>query len=498
MSDKTIAPAMRALAWDPSSTPAELERVACWAVDCKDEATMLELLERDDLPAEVDSLLAGVTNARVRTSWILRPGRPVGDIAELVGTESREKVLTAFASTEGLPEVVYTAVLDRARGAKPLMALLEGTHVPGDVRYRAAGMLSRQVGRLTHGQRDALYREMSADTGVLRAILSSTDSVSLAKRALGQWTDDLPREAVEHLLDVTVMGQFRTPLVYLQQGRRIQIRTRILTETLVIIERLVLEDPGLAGRRSEVENAVRVLFTAWSVADSRPHERDGLRTRIDDCFADVRLAGMTASDIRQLILSGDNENFLKAVDVVVPHMSYGNPDAIRRLANSMALDLAASEMATGPVLERLVTSGYPAVRDVLARRPGLSVSDVVTCTLTTASRHHVAEMVANCVDPRAAVSALLAHAEDDARLLLMLSAGNLVDDDQLPEVPAVVLTLMDTRWGRPMPRPLMARCMRWAFTRLGEDPVRWRIFTELAEGFQGTVGELISVVDISS
>jgi hypothetical protein len=492
MSETAIMPAMRSLAHSVDARPEVLDRVARWAVRCKDDHTMVTLLERDDLPESIDQLLADVPAVRVRTAWVRRVGRSTCDIVNLVAAETREKVLTAFAGTEGLPDEVYRTVAARAKGCGPLYQLLVGSFVPDDVRRDVAARLSKQVKRLTAGQEASLKAIVEDDAMIRDVVLVDTTCAPLALAALrAAGSDKLPAGAVANVLQVVVTSAVADDLSAIAAGRPVRTSTYDLNRIITVLERLALEDPGLGGFRDKVVEDLLYVVEHVNIKD---RWADEMRERLAGVLADVTLSGVSPAKVREWATSGDRAKFQSAVDVVTSHVGYAHHEAVRQLATALAVSLVDSPLATGSVLEQLVQ--VTGVRHAASRRGGLSVQDAVICVGPRPRHLDAVVAIEHCVDPHAAVSLLLADEEavSNGLLTYVLCDGRLVADDQLGQVPARVLTWHSPRDGV---TELAGRCCSWILDRVGDDPVRWRVFTELVEGFSGSLSDLVGVVDIS-
>lgn len=90
------------------------------------EALLRLLLARPDLDPVLDARIGEERSARVRASWVARPGRSIDEIIAVLDGESRQSVLAEIAATEGLSDEVYDELVDRCSGPRALCTVITG------------------------------------------------------------------------------------------------------------------------------------------------------------------------------------------------------------------------------------------------------------------------------------------------------------------------------------------------------------------------------------
>lgn len=113
-------------------------RIAGHGIANRDYQLLARLAEHTDLHPEVDHLLRDVNSAVVKTAWVSRNGRKPEEIADLVLTEKRVKVLATLAQTVGMPETLYHRIVERSANRTVLNAVQGNDKLSLEVR-KAAG-----------------------------------------------------------------------------------------------------------------------------------------------------------------------------------------------------------------------------------------------------------------------------------------------------------------------------------------------------------------------
>lgn len=162
-------------------------RVLTYGTRAKDVELLSQLATHKDLAPEIDLALRDIDLAGVKAAWATRPGRSFEDLAALVDSEKRVKVLTALAERTDLPVGLYQTIANRSKGQTPLFALAANVEVPVEIRYAAA-------------QRLALMLPKSSDSSRANANLTNQLTQLLAV------APDLAEIVARHTVNITAMS----------------------------------------------------------------------------------------------------------------------------------------------------------------------------------------------------------------------------------------------------------------------------------------------------
>lgn len=117
----------------------EIQRsVLAYAVRTKETSLVAKLARHDALEFEIDLALRDNDAAVVKAAWAARPGRTAEELVDLVRNEKRVTILSALAERDDLPADVYTAIAGTAKGVTPLLRVVGNTVAPDEARFVAA------------------------------------------------------------------------------------------------------------------------------------------------------------------------------------------------------------------------------------------------------------------------------------------------------------------------------------------------------------------------
>jgi hypothetical protein len=114
------------------------KRIANHGIAKRDYALLAQLAAHPALDHEVDAMLSQVNSAVVKTAWVSRAGRKPEEITEMVRTEKRVTVLSALAQSDGLPDELYCSIIERTDNNTILTALHVNGALPAHIRELAA------------------------------------------------------------------------------------------------------------------------------------------------------------------------------------------------------------------------------------------------------------------------------------------------------------------------------------------------------------------------
>jgi hypothetical protein len=96
-----------------------------------------DLIKRDDLDKNIEEKLSHVSAVNVKVEWAKKKHRTNQELSDLIRNEKRVKVLSALASREDTPDVIYKAIAEHGKG-QALEALLINNKVEQDIKSIAA------------------------------------------------------------------------------------------------------------------------------------------------------------------------------------------------------------------------------------------------------------------------------------------------------------------------------------------------------------------------
>ncbi|MFM7088955.1 MAG: hypothetical protein ACKOW9_05515 [Candidatus Paceibacterota bacterium] len=104
----------------------------------KNESNLLtRLAAYPDLHPEVDTLLRSSKLASVKSAWASRPNRSPEDLAAMVKGEKRVSILSALAKATDLPNEVYSAIIKNSKSKTPLLDLAANAEIDTKFRVQA-------------------------------------------------------------------------------------------------------------------------------------------------------------------------------------------------------------------------------------------------------------------------------------------------------------------------------------------------------------------------
>lgn len=485
----TLSKAIRALL-DPSSPelPVHLQhRIAAWARHHDDIGSMVDLLARPELDDEVDALFADDRRAKVRAAWLSRPGRDPETLNKLIARETRETVLAAVASTRGLDENIYRAIVDRCRGVKPLIAVTLGD-APLEIRCAAIATLASRHGQIFERDMLKLHQAMKNTPELRIAVLRAGTVAALVRAAFINASDhDLTEVDAERLLELLVIAPVQAAL---DGGPP---RFWSLNQAATDAYRLLGSVLSLEDRRDEVvELLSRPLQLDWGKAVPAS-TKQAYQEKVDSLKEGPQIGGRPITELRAALYDGPEEARAEAVAQLLK-VDWNSP---ARNYSSQLLQAAALDGVLGKHLRTVLaehqTMQYTIV-GMLARRRGLSVFDAVTVAQACAQADDAYEVLSNSAEPRRALEAFITDpGTEPSRLVAFFSKYSFEDPSLIAMLPVAVLDSAASSNSR----ALLAEVSAYLIERIGDDPERWELFDQIASGAATSIGAVLDMLDIS-
>ena len=447
-------------------------RAATYALRNGDTDMLTRLLERPDLDPRADACIAASSDIRVLVPWLLRPGRPVEQIIERVGREHRVTVLTALATTPGLPQQVYVD-LARHPSERVLRKIVVARDAPEEARRTALrGIVTRPGrGNKTWKTVDAL-RELVAESGIPGPLWEE----------IGEHSLTLP-----HLLAVTIYSAPTNAHIERWTRRLADIhdheggRWRNLTGSLVV---------DLAGRSLTANQHHRLLRATRDIL-STPGARGS------DWYAELEHAGrllqnypvQTEQGIRRFSAERDPERAASMLEHL-HHSCRGKQK--HRLLTAAVTHPALPADAVFALRDDLDAA---AVRDLARRLEHEGRRDLLDAWLADSRSSSYAPMFITHLDRPAQI--IDAHLDAEAAAGRNWPAWTIHthaprEDPRraLENLPwEVIANAASNAAG-------LATAITEALTKaLGDDDDRWQTFETIGTDYTGTLTELLAAVD---
>lgn len=447
-------------------------RIASHALRDGDTDLLLGLLGRSELDADVDRRIGESTELPVLITWMLRPGRDPETVAGRVAREKRVTVLAVLADTPGLPRSVYENLADH-HSEKVLKALVTGTACDTEIRRRAVrGLVSRPP------------RAAYADTcsSALRDLVNGSGAARILWDEVGEHATALP-----HLVALAVHG---TPT------------SSHLTRWAENLETIHDYDDG---RWREL---TPVLVTTMRERSLTRHQHERLLCAIDAILDRETGPGAAwvgeLTRVRQLVKGYD----IEAEERIRRFAAETDPGEADRLLRELQRSCRNAQR------QRLIAlaAAHPAVRaeTLLELRHDFTISDVgrLAERLETGRRTdlldawlddsehaaHVPAFVSYLTEPQDFLSAHLARRTADRRTWPTWA----LDTRELHENPALGVDHLPWRVLATSASsvPGLTETITAALVdALENDDERWRTFEVIGGDFDGTLGELLLVVN---
>lgn len=437
-----------------------------------DTDMLLVLLGRNDLTAEADTSIGESTDLPVLLTWMLRPGRNPGRIAERIEREKRIGILAVIATTDGLPKEVYANLAEHT-SEKVLKALIAGTAADEETRRRAMRGLVAKAPRTVYsstcstalrdlvngsGHARALWDEVGLHAVALPYLIAVNDYGNPTPAHLGRWADDL--EEI-HDFDGGRWADLTPMLVTGMLGRSLtrEQHTRLLETTGAILADA--EDPS-ARWFTELGHVRRLVKDYDIDTEELLHAFTEETDRDDATELLLRLRQVCRNAQAQRLLERATAHPNIALETLVDLRHDLNLAAVRMLA--MRLEAAGRRDLLEFWLEDSVAGAHPPTFVSYLRNPQ---------HLLGAHLQHLAENGRPW--PAWALETREIH-EDPAKALAHLPWNVLANSaSSVPGLTAAVTKALTDI--------------------LGEDDELWRTFEVLGADFEGTLTDLLLVVE---
>ena len=454
-------------------------RIFDHAVRVKDNALLVELAEYAHLDPTIDLLLADVDAVSVKNAWIRRAGRTTDEIINLVSAEKRSSVLTSITSIPGLPEEVYTKMLDKARGINLYRAIASSHTAPDATRIEAARHWVRK---------DQHKREL--DTVTAEAITAGNVLGDLATQLI-----DGDDSLVMYLANMAADSDI-TPV---QQHRFLDVYVETFTS---YFEAQPTKRQWVAGihervvrwfaecTETDTEGLERLQDFTDSLIKKTARNEQWVKRQLENCAAVIKTATPTATRSATFSLEGaiTAEDLDRKIDNLLNR--YSRDGLTQRQRRSFIMATLTHPACNGTHTKRVTAltdwwelrelvghAGLPAgrVADVLVHNPYVDLSDAI----------------GKRTDGREVIIALLGRrkAGEDLSHLNDIVATEHLDQQLFEMLPAAQflgeVTFYDYERALPMLHSYLESIPA------GE---AWSSFEALAPDFEGTLGELHAVV----
>lgn len=197
----------------PSADSSILDTAFAVARSSNDERLLVALASRTDLPSEMEEYLSSVPSVKVQRARFSRPGMDAETIRRALKKEKRAGVLSAIASTEGLPEEIYKS-LSASSFRAVAAAVLANTSASFESRTTAGRKLAERFESLPYATQRSLTGAIEARDVDLAAVFESADSA--LKSLMAKYASSLPEQ---HQLTLASMVLERAQKVSADKSR---------------------------------------------------------------------------------------------------------------------------------------------------------------------------------------------------------------------------------------------------------------------------------------
>lgn len=463
--------------------PAMQRRIVDFARSLGDSSLLVALLGRLDVDKDVERELSMSDDLEVLAAWASDPRRTSEDLRKRLEGEKRVGALMPLARRAGLPPEVYETIAAR-RSVRLAEALADNVSVPDDVR---AGCLRFLAARPTWGTASTpheLSRWMRSEADVravvevavhlphLRvAVESPYFTASLAETAAARLRGVLEDDGQDYSYSWSVYPV----MAVLSALRKFQLSEEARRSCLAVVDLLDkaagTRGSGYYGGRPPSTDRLREAF------DPEIEGFDVFLRRLSDPDSDVvEMAGKVFS------AADDDAERRLGLEALVSRQ--GVPDELLRRHFSVNGSLTSN--AVGSLFVNLLSEGRVPLLAELSQ--GLYGVDAKTATLVQQhplGRDLVQHVSARCREGSVPlpgwVRELLRH-DQFADLALEVA--------QWPELSEL---LSRSYAGH---SALSARVQEILLDELGDDVDRWRVFSELAGSFAGSLRMLLQTVKV--
>lgn len=463
------------------------------------EFSLLELFAgRNDVCPEVDAVLADCKDPRVLGTWVLRPGRKLGELLNRLAAEKRVSTLLPIAATQGLPDEVYALLAER-RSTRITRALLVNPSLPDSVKDAHLALFVGNIDTEDNHGKHFLIQQLSGSPDRLIEIVTRTESPSTALYALTElglrWPErtadavELCVGRIDELLpsDDPDYKYLEHELLELLAGRNLD-EGQVKKLRAVVNRRVKSHSKSSRGR----------LYTAAKEMLSEKG-RDKL-TQVEELASTGNVA-RAKTLIRTLLVGASNQNafpYQHAVDalerntllpaaVVRPFLADFSEDGERETVLRW-IARGETDIVIEEALSRWCTPGWlDAVEDPL---------ELIKRVVTEATESGndvpgwVLEYPAVASSPETAIELL------PWKALIELAENAWLNDAWDEALDDEENTPTEQHKAAPVDVGLVIRAAQSLIAdRLGNDPRKWETFTAIAEEFEGTLPDLLVTAD---
>ena len=250
----------------PTADSTLLETAFAVARSSKDESLLVALASRDDLPREMDEFIAAASSVKVQRARFSRPGMDAATIKKALKREKRAGVLSAIASTAGLPDEIYST-LSTSSFRAVASAVLSNDSASTQARTAAAMTLASRYESLPYATRHLLNAALENKTVDRQQVFSSSQ---------------------EHLQ--SYMARYADTL---SENQQLFLATRILERAKDIQADKSLSNYGSYRRHAAVREVVAVACQLVEATDS--DKVVSLVAQSEKLLADASLTALLAS-----------------------------------------------------------------------------------------------------------------------------------------------------------------------------------------------------------
>jgi hypothetical protein len=498
MSQALVAP-------DPL-TPEFLRRVHAQSMSTKDQALLLALVRRTDLPEDLLEVFKADKRIDVRAACLTRPGLTPEQVATEVGQETRTGVLTAvLKDSESSPELL--AVVEAAFRAKPTKGLAEAfaSHARHQLSLSTAAAvlvtlepsLDRASSAVSSGARRLFERVASSppDADAFARVSQRPEFVAalLAQGDLGlEATTAVLGTAMEHRSPSTRHHRVVSDEVFLDCAK--SLLARFPADAPSALSTLLGAHPTWDADRSASlrYDFEEVLLSAGaSLPEPAPAGSDertpgALRTSLVSSDSEELTAAFEV--FKQLEEGTKRDAFLSVIGVtrLARNLALSGPDAVtvfnslgRRTGTTLPALTWMAKARKDPRMARSL---------VLLKPQEIDPELLALCERPRALLRKMAKSQFEAYEKTRQAGRPWDTASEAARLARVVS-----QDCFPPTLMAEFLpwSAFDTSLG--MGTGIHALVASRLSEELGEDPATWETFAGLADSFEGTVAELLEL-----
>lgn len=452
------------------------KRIMGFAHSSNDSSLLVALLSRRDVDPEVEVAIAGLNDLEVLASWASDPRRTSDELSSRLKDEKRVGALLPLAGRHGLPDEAYRALASRG-SVRISAALVENLTVPDEVRTACLEFL---VSRST-------WQTSSTPHFLAKWMISEDNVRAVAEHSVHTVHVRVASESSMFTMDMAESLALRVDELFERENLDLSSwYTYPMVPVLSALRKFSLSDKARECCLSVV-NKIEALPSTRSNSWSRSINTERLREAFDpsiegfDTF--LRRLADPSSDVVGLAgkvfgSAGDDQERRLAVEALVSRRDV--PEDILREHVSQN----ASGQAVHLLFRNLLEEGRLRLLADLALEVWPSNVDTLRLILDHPGGHDVVRMVSETAR--------------DMERPLPSWVRELLRHDRFSETAIEVVQwselseLLMRAQGHAS--ELSARVQRLLLDELGDDEERWRVFSELAGSFSGSLRMLVDTV----